>query len=66
MMLIIGLTAGAGLLISTLLFAGSEIDDNREAELAKLTGMAEILAASSTAAIAFADAPAASETLAGL
>ncbi|WP_291984963.1 response regulator [Candidatus Accumulibacter sp. ACC007] len=66
MMLIIGLTAGAGLLVSTLLFAGSEIDDNREAELAKLTGMAEILAASSTAAIAFADAPAASETLAGL
>jgi hypothetical protein len=30
-------TVGAGLLISTLLFATSEIDDNREAELAKLT-----------------------------
>ena len=66
MMLIIGLTVGAGLLISTLLFAASEIDDNREAELAKLNGMAEILAASSTAAIAFADTAAASETLAGL
>jgi hypothetical protein len=66
MMLIIGLTVGAGLLISTLLFAASEIDDNREAELAKLNGMAEILAASSTAAIAFDDAAAAGETLAGL
>ena len=66
MMLIIGLTVGAGLLISTLLFAGSEIDDNRQAELAKLNGMAEILAASSTAAIAFADTAAARETLAGL
>ncbi|WP_313952130.1 response regulator [Accumulibacter sp.] len=66
MMLIIGLTVGAGLLISTLLFAASEIADNREAELAKLNGMAEILAASSTAAITFDDKNAAREALAGL
>ncbi|MEF8711285.1 MAG: hypothetical protein V5B38_21565 [Candidatus Accumulibacter propinquus] len=60
LMLIIGLTSGAALLISTLLFAASEINNNREAELAKLTGMAEVLAASSASAIAFDDrAPAA-------
>ena len=46
LMLIIGVTVGAGLAISTLLFAASEINDNRESELSKLTGMAEILAAS--------------------
>jgi two-component system sensor histidine kinase/response regulator len=56
LMLIIGLTVGAGLLISTLLFAFSKIDDNREAEIDKLTGMAEVLAASSASAVAFDDA----------
>ncbi|HAY28210.1 MAG TPA: histidine kinase dimerization/phospho-acceptor domain-containing protein [Candidatus Accumulibacter phosphatis] len=66
LMLIIALTAGAGLLISTLLFAVSEIDDNRAAELAKLTGMAEVLAASTAPAIAFDDARTAAEALAGL
>ncbi|WP_288131567.1 response regulator [Accumulibacter sp.] len=66
LMLIIGVTVGAGLAISTLLFAASEINDNRESELSKLTGMAEILAASSASAIAFDDARAASETLSGL
>ena len=64
--LIIALTAGAGLLISTLLFAVSEIEDNRGAELAKLTGMAEVLAASTAPAIAFDDARAAAEALSGL
>ncbi len=39
LMLIIGLTVGAGLLISTLLFAFSKIDDNRQGEIDKLTGM---------------------------
>ena len=66
LILIIALTAGAGLLISTLLFAASEIEDNREAELAKLVGMAEVLAASSAPTIAFDDASAAAEALAGL
>ncbi|MBK7673871.1 MAG: response regulator [Candidatus Accumulibacter sp.] len=66
LMLMIALTAGAGLLISTLLFAISEIEDNREAELAKLTGMAEVLAASTAPAIAFDDARTAAEALAGL
>ncbi|MBN8456149.1 MAG: hypothetical protein J0M31_24190, partial [Candidatus Accumulibacter sp.] len=66
LMLIIALTAGAGLLISTLLFAVSEIEDNRAAELAKLTGMAEVLAASTAPAIAFDDARTAAEALAGL
>ncbi len=66
LMLIIGVTVGAGLAISTLLFAASEINNNRESELAKLTGMAEILAASSASAIAFDDARTASETLSGL
>ncbi len=66
LMLIIGLTVGAGLLISTLLVVISEVDDNREAELAKLSGMAELLAASSASTIAFDDAATARETLAGL
>ncbi|MEF8709045.1 MAG: response regulator [Candidatus Accumulibacter propinquus] len=66
LMLIIGLTSGAALLISTLLFAASEINNNREAELAKLTGMAEVLAASSASAIAFDDPRTGSETLSGL
>ncbi|MBL8373181.1 ATP-binding protein [Accumulibacter sp.] len=66
LVLIIALTAGAGLLISTLLFAVSEVEDNREAELAKLTGMAEVLAASSASAIAFDDTRTAAEALAGL
>jgi HAMP domain-containing protein len=66
LMLIIGLTSGAALLISTLLFAASEINNNREAELAKLTGMAEVLAASSASAIAFDDRRTGSETLSGL
>jgi signal transduction histidine kinase/DNA-binding response OmpR family regulator len=66
LIMIIALTAGAGLLLSTLLFAVSEIEDNREAELAKLTGMAEVLAASTAPAIAFDDARTAAEALAGL
>ena len=66
LILIIALTAGAGLLISALLFAASEIEDNREAELAKLVGMAEVLAASSAPTIAFDDAHTAAEALAGL
>ena len=66
LMLLIGTTTGAGLLVSTLLFGVSEIDDNREGEIAKLYGMAEFLAASSAPAIAFEDARTARETLAGL
>ena len=66
LMLIIGLTVGAGLLISTLLFAFSKIDDNRQGEIDKLTGMAEVLAASSASAVAFDDATAAREALTGL
>lgn len=66
LMLIIGLTAGAGLLISALLFAFSKIDDNRQGEIDKLTGMAEILAASSASTITFDDATTAREALAGL
>lgn len=38
LMLLIAATTGAGLLISTLLFATSEIVDNRGAELTKLNG----------------------------
>ena len=66
LMLIIGLTVGAGLLISTLLFVFSKIDDNRQAEIDKLTGMAEVLAASSASAVAFDDSATAREALAGL
>ncbi|MCM8638235.1 ATP-binding protein [Accumulibacter sp.] len=66
LMLIVALTAGAGLLISTLLFAVSEIEDTREDEVDKLIGMAEVLAASSAPAIAFDDARTATEALAGL
>ncbi|HMW62736.1 MAG TPA: response regulator [Accumulibacter sp.] len=66
LMLIIGLTVGAGLLISTLLVVVSEVDDNREAEVAKLSGMAELLAASTSSAIAFDDAATAREALSGL
>ena len=66
LMLILGLTVGAGLMISTLLFTASQIDDSRDEELAKLAGIAEILAASSASAVAFADPLTASATLAGL
>ena len=66
LMLVSGLTVGAALLVSALLFAVTKISDNRSAELAKISGMAEILAASIEPAVAFNDARAASELLAGL
>jgi len=66
LMLIIGLAIGAGLVFNTLLFAVWKIDDSRAAEIDKLIGMAELLAASSAPAIAFDDRKSASESLAGL
>ncbi|MEO8411702.1 MAG: ATP-binding protein, partial [Propionivibrio sp.] len=66
LLLVSGIAVGAALLVSTLLFAVTKIDDNRAAELAKISGMAEILAVSIEPAVVFNDAKAANELLAGL
>ncbi|HLA35075.1 MAG TPA: CHASE sensor domain-containing protein, partial [Rhodocyclaceae bacterium] len=66
LMTIIGLAIGAGLLLNLAIFAVVDMRRNRDAMHSQLTGIAQILAANTAAAVQFRDANEAAKTLSGL
>jgi signal transduction histidine kinase/CheY-like chemotaxis protein/HPt (histidine-containing phosphotransfer) domain-containing protein len=66
LVLIIALATGVGLGLNLLMQFAANVRSGREAMQSQLVGMAQIVAANSTAAIRFDDAKAAADTLAGL
>ena len=66
LMLIIALATGLGLGLSLMMQLATGLRSSRAAAQAQLVGIAQIVAANSTAAIRFDDANAAADTLAGL
>ncbi len=66
LIVIIALSVGAGLLLNLLMVSAAEIARNRAAMTAQLTGIAQIVAANSTAALDFKDSAAATATLSSL
>ena len=66
LVLIIALATGVGLGLNLLMQFAANVKSGREAMRSQLVGMAQIVAANSTAAIRFDDAKAAADTLSGL